>query len=110
MIDERHTTETIVDLAEALLSRQFDRAVRLVRDRVFSGFKSVVVRCRLESRAADFPDALIVKKVREDRGGFFPNSQAMPNAAHELFNDWAAVHEGLEGRRQWRPERERWPR
>jgi len=91
MIDERHTTEAIVNLAEALLSRQFDQAVRLVRDRVFSGFKSVVLRCRVESRGADLPDALIVKKVREERGGYFPNSQATPNVAHELFNDWAAA-------------------
>ena len=97
MSDERHSPETIVNLAESLLSRQFDQAAHLVPDRVFSGFKSVVVRCRIESRAADLPDALIVKKVREDRVGYFPNSQATPNAAHELFNDWAAARflEGL---------------
>jgi hypothetical protein len=64
MIDERHNPEAIVNLAESLLSRQFDQAVRLVRDRVFSGFKSVVVRCRVESSGAGLPEALIVKKAR----------------------------------------------
>ncbi|HEV2665348.1 MAG TPA: hypothetical protein VG324_10570, partial [Blastocatellia bacterium] len=83
--------DAIVNLAESLLSRQFDQAVRLVRDRVFSGFKSVVVRCRVEGRGAGLPDTLIVKKAREDRMGYFPDSQATPNAAHELFNDWAAA-------------------
>jgi hypothetical protein len=91
MIDERHAPEAIVNLAESLLSRQFDQAVRLVRDRVFSGFKSMVVRCRVESSGAGLPEALIVKKAREDRVGYFPESQATPNAAHELFNDWAAA-------------------
>jgi hypothetical protein len=97
MIDERHTPEAIVNLAESLLSRQFDQAAHLVPVRMFSGFKSVVARCRIERGAADLPDALIVKKVREDRVGYFPNSQATPNAAHELFNDWAAARflEGL---------------
>jgi hypothetical protein len=91
MIDERHNPEAIVKFAEALLSRQFGQAVRLVRDRVFFGFKSVVVRCRVVSRGVVLPDALIVKKAREDRMGYFPDSQATPNAAHELFNDWAAA-------------------
>jgi hypothetical protein len=91
MIEDRHNPEAIVNLAESLLSRQFDQAVRLVPDRVFSGFKSVVARCRVESSGAVLPDALIVKKAREDRGGYFPDSQAAPNAAHELFNDWAAA-------------------
>jgi hypothetical protein len=91
MMDERHTPEAIVNLAESLLSRQFDQAAHLVPVRVFSGFKSVVVRCRVESRGAGLPDALIVKKAREDRVGYLPNSQATPNAAHELFNDWAAA-------------------
>lgn len=91
MIDERHTPEAIVKLAEELLSRQFDQEALLVQDRVFSGFKSVVVRCRVESRGADLPDALIVKKAREDMVGYFPNSHATPNAAHKLFNDWAAA-------------------
>jgi hypothetical protein len=53
MIDERHNAEAIVKFAESLLSRQFDQAVRLVGDRVLSGFKSVVVRCRVESSGAD---------------------------------------------------------
>jgi hypothetical protein len=74
-----------------MLSRQFDQAVRLVREREFSGFKSVVVRCRVESSGAGLPEALIVKKIREDRGGYFPDSQAAQNVAHELFNDWAAA-------------------
>jgi hypothetical protein len=91
MIDERHNPEVIVKFAEALLSLRFDQEVRLVRDRVFSGFKSVVVRCRVESSGAGLPEALIVKKAREDRGGYFPDNQAAPNAAHELFNDWAAA-------------------
>jgi VWFA-related protein len=91
MIDERHNPEAIVKFAEALLSRQFDQEARLVGDRVFSGFKSVVVRCHVESRGAGLPDALIVKKAREDRFGYFPDSQATPNAARELFNDWAAA-------------------
>jgi hypothetical protein len=91
MIDERHNPETIIKFAEALLSWQFDQGARLVRDHVFSGFKSVVVRCRVESRGMGLPDALIVKKVREDRVGYFPNSQAPPNSARELFNDWAAA-------------------
>jgi hypothetical protein len=69
MIDERHTTEAIVNLAEALLTRQFDQAVRLVRDRVFSGFKSVVVRCRIESRGADLPHALISVVIAVFYGG-----------------------------------------
>jgi hypothetical protein len=91
MIDERHTPAAIVNLAESLLSAQFDQAVRLVQDRVFSGFKSVVVRCRVESSGAALPDPLIVKKVRDDRLGYSSNSQATPNAAHEFYNDWAAV-------------------
>jgi hypothetical protein len=91
MIDKRHNPEAIVNLAEALLSRQFDHEARLVRDRVFYGFKSVVVRCRVESSVAGLPEALIVKKAREDMGGYSPDSQAPPNAAHELFNDWAAA-------------------
>jgi len=91
MIDERHNPEAIVKFAEALLSRQFDLEARLVGGRVFSGFKSVVVRCQVESRGAVLPNALIVKKAREDRVGYFPDSQATPNAAHELFNDWAAA-------------------
>jgi hypothetical protein len=91
MSDEWHNPEVIVKFAEALLSPQFDHEVRLVRDRVFSGFKSVVVRCRVESSGASLPDALIVKKAREERGCYFPDNQAAPNAAHELFNDWAAA-------------------
>jgi hypothetical protein len=91
MIDERHNPEAIVNLAESLLSRQFDQEVRIVRDRMFSGFKSVVVRCRVESSGAGLPEALIVKKAREDRSGYFPDSPMAPNAAHELFNDWAAA-------------------
>src|SRR4030095_7609879 len=91
MIDERHNPEAIVKFAEALLSRQFDQEARLVGDRVFSGFKSVVVRFRVESKRAVLPNALIIKKAREDRMGYFPDSQARPNAAHELFNDWAAA-------------------
>jgi hypothetical protein len=91
MIDERHNPEAIVKFAEALLSRQFDQEARLVGDRVFSGLKSVVVRCQIEGSGADLPNALIVKKAREDRIGYFPDSQATPNAAHELFNDWAAA-------------------
>jgi hypothetical protein len=91
MIDERHTPEAIVNLAESLLSRQFDQEARLAPDSVFPGFKSVVVRCRVEGRDTGLPDALIVKKAREDRMGYFPNSDATPNAAHELFNDWAAA-------------------
>jgi hypothetical protein len=91
MIDERHNPEAIVKFAEALLSRQFDQDVRLVRDHVFSGFKSVVVRCNVKSSGAGLPNALIVKKAREDRGGYFPDNQATPNAAHDLFNDWAAA-------------------
>jgi hypothetical protein len=91
MIDERHNPEAIVNLAESLLSRQFDQDVRLVRDRVYSGFKSVVVRCHVESSGSGLPNALIVKKAREDGMGYFPDSQARPNAAHELFNDWAAA-------------------
>ena len=91
MIDERHNPEAVVKFAEALLSRQFDQGVRLVRNSVFSGFKSVVVRCHVESSGADLPNALIVKKAREDRIGYFPDSQATPNAARELFNDWAAA-------------------
>src|SRR5262245_17396401 len=92
MIDERHNPEAIVKFAEALLSRQFDHEARLVGDCVFSGFKSIVVRCHVESSGADLPDALIVKKAREDRVGYLPDSQATPNAAHELFNDWAAAN------------------
>jgi hypothetical protein len=91
MIDERHNPEAIVKFAEALLSRRYDQEARLVLDRVFSGFKSVVVRCRVESSGAGLPEALIVKKAREDRVGYYPESQATPNAAHELFNDWAAA-------------------
>jgi hypothetical protein len=91
MIDDRHNPEAIVKFAEALLSRQFDQEAHLVRDRVFPGFKSVAVRCRVEGRVAGLPDSLIVKKAREDRMGYFPDSQATPNAAHELFNDWAAA-------------------
>jgi hypothetical protein len=91
MIDEKHNPEAIVKFAEALLSRQFDQEARLVRDRVFPGFKSVAVRCRVEGRVEGLYDTLIVKKANEDRMGYFPDSQATPNAAHELFNDWAAT-------------------
>jgi len=91
MIDERHDPEAIVKFAEALLSRQIDQEARLAPDSVFPGFKSVVVRCRVKGRGAGLPDTLIVKKAREDRMGYFPDSQATPNAAHELFNDWAAA-------------------
>src|SRR5215470_5394410 len=91
MIDERHNPEAIVKFAEALLSRQFDQEAHLVRDRVFPGFKSVALRCRVEGRGAGLPGSLIVKKAREDRMGYFPDSRATPNAAHELFNDWAAA-------------------
>jgi len=91
MIDERHDPEAIVKFAEALLSRQIDQEARLAPDSVFPGFKSVVVRCLVKGRGAGLPDTLIVKKAREDRMGYFPDSQATPNAAHELFNDWAAA-------------------
>jgi hypothetical protein len=91
MINKTYTSEATVNLAETLLSRQFDQAVRLGLDRVFSGFKSIVVRCRVECDSASLPEALIVKKAREDRIGYFPDSEAAQNAAHELFNDWAAA-------------------
>src|SRR5262245_10599584 len=91
MINKTYTSEAIVNLAEKMLSRQFDQVVRLGLDRVFSSFKSVVVRCRVERNSASLPEALIVKKAREDRIGYFPDSEAAQNAAHELFNDWAAA-------------------
>jgi hypothetical protein len=91
MTDERHNPEVIVKLAGVLLSRQLGRGIYLQPGRVFSTLKSVVVRCRVTRGAADLPDTLIVKKVREGRRGYDPDSPATTNAAHDLFNDWAAA-------------------
>jgi hypothetical protein len=91
MTDERHNPEVIIKLAGGLLSRQFGREISLRPVKVFSTFKSVVVRVRVIRGAADLPGTLIVKKVREGSRGYDPNSPATTNAAHDLFNDWAAA-------------------
>jgi hypothetical protein len=90
MTDERHNPEIILQLAATLLSRQFGREIHLRPVSVFSTLKSVVVRGSVSAGAADLPETLIVKKVREGRG-YDPDSPATGNAAHDLFNDSAAT-------------------
>jgi len=91
MKDERHDPNMIVKIAGELLSEGAGGQVRLRVSKVILTWGSVIVRCRVESAPADLPADLIVKKVREDRCGYDPDSPVAPNAAHWLFNDWAAA-------------------
>jgi hypothetical protein len=91
MKDERHAPDVIVKIAGELLSEDAGGQVRLQVSKVIPTWGSVILRCRVESAPADLPAALIVKKVREDRCGYDPDSPVTPNAAHWLFNDWAAA-------------------
>lgn len=91
MKDERHDPDVIVKIAGELLSESAGGQVRLQLSQVITTWGSVVVRCRVESVPADFPTTIIVKKVREDQCVYEPDSPLGPNAAHWLFNDWAAA-------------------
>ena len=91
MHDERHNPNVIAKHASALLSERIGSEVRLPVSNVISTWGSIVVHCRVQLGQAPLPADLIVKKVREDRCGYDPDSPAAPNAAHWLFNDWAAL-------------------
>ena len=91
MNDERHDPRAIVKAAGRLLSEGAGGQVRLQVIKVITTSGSVVLRCRVESAPAGFPASLVVKKVREDQCGYDPDSPSAPNAAHWLFNDWAAA-------------------
>lgn len=91
MNDDRHNPHVIAKHASALLSERVGSEARLEVSNVMSTWGSIVVRCRVKLGRAQLPAHLIVKKVREDQSGYEPDSPARPNAAHSLFNDWAAL-------------------
>jgi hypothetical protein len=56
------------------------------------GFKSIVLRCAVETEAPDAPATCVVKRVRADRGiRYDPESPDPKNPARLLLDDWAAL-------------------
>jgi hypothetical protein len=87
---EKHDPHFIIKIGNQVLSEQLGEA-RLDAEKVFSTWRSIVIRCRLRGGSADCPKTFIVKKVKEDLIGYDPDSPESPNSAHWIFNDWAAT-------------------
>lgn len=90
-MDERHNPEFIAKIAGRILSDHFGEEICLCPEKIFSTWGSIVVRCRVIGQPSAIPHTLIVKKAREDRVKYDPDSSSVPNAAHAIFNDWAAI-------------------
>ena len=58
---------------------------------MFSTEGSIVLRCHTDDTAAAAPASFIVKQAKAELFGYDPRSPEGPNAAHGLFNDWAAA-------------------
>jgi hypothetical protein len=65
--------------------------VRLRATTVFRTPGSLVVRCEVLEAPREIGPSVIVKKVREDRPVYAPESAEFHNAAHSHFADWAAA-------------------
>ena len=90
MIDERHDPDFIANVASSLLSKKLGEPIRLHKGKTFTTGGSIVVRCEVIDVNPNLPASFIVKKAREDEFRYQPDSPETPNAAHWLFNDWAA--------------------
>jgi hypothetical protein len=91
MSDKRHDPETLVNIAGEIVSQQFGHKVQLRAGKDLSTWGSIVIRCHLIDAPTDAPPTIIIKKAREDRFGYAPDSAEVPNSAHGIFNDWAAA-------------------
>jgi hypothetical protein len=89
--NHRHGTDFVIEGAAALLFRRFEEKVELQAGKIFRTTGSIVIRCQVIDPPKGLPSRLIVKKVREDRFPYRPDSAETPNAAHALFSDWAAA-------------------
>lgn len=91
-----HHLENIKKTAERVLSKHFGDKIQLQTTKSFAispqKKSSIVIRCQIKNNTPTLPKTVIVKKVREDShaGAYLPDSEER-NAAHLLFNDWAAL-------------------
>ena len=81
----------IAGAASTILSQHFDADMHLEAGTMFRTNGSVVVRCHLQDPSPHFPPTVIAKCAFATYGPYEPESPAPNNAAHDFFNDWAAL-------------------
>jgi hypothetical protein len=93
---EELSLQLLIRTAERVLTDAHGVQVRLRWGETFPGGlagKSTVIRCHVVQGPAGLPPSVIVKQVREHLPAkrYQPDSPSIPNAAHQLFDDWAAL-------------------